>query len=30
MVINKPYTSELGDILTLTLNIKEYIEFQKG
>jgi hypothetical protein len=30
MVIYKPYTTYLDDILTPTLKIKEYIEFQKG
>jgi hypothetical protein len=30
MVIYKLCTNELGDILTLTLKIREDIEFQKG
>jgi hypothetical protein len=30
MVIYKLCTNELGDILTLTLKMKEDIEFQKG
>jgi hypothetical protein len=29
MVIYKPCTNDLGDIITLTLKIKEDIEFQK-
>jgi hypothetical protein len=30
MVIYKLYTNELGDIITLTLNIKEDIKFYRG
>jgi hypothetical protein len=30
MTIYKLFTNELGNILTLTLKIKEYIEFLRG
>jgi hypothetical protein len=30
MVIYKPFTNELGDMLILTLKFKEDIEFKKG